>query len=398
MKFEDRLEESGLPGGVPHMSDGSEVKQAPDHAAEIQRECAAGPPGRLVRVLLIEDNSDDADYFFKALLRGTDPCEIERVETLAAAFERLGRGGIDVAVLDLSLPDSSGVETLARIHAQFPWTPVVVLTGRADESMGIQAVKEGAQDYLVKGQVDTRLLVRSIRYAIERSRLDRQRGDFVHVLTHEIRNPLTVVRGSLETLADSDPGTWTAAQKGNIDRALRNAGLLSKIIDTMLEISRLESGNALIQFGRVRAAGVIRPMLQDFEAEARKRKIRLEEEIQEDLPDICANEDLVLQVLMNLVQNALRFASSTVLVRAAANGAGAQISVIDDGEGIPDHQIGLVFNRFVQLKRRSRGGFYKGTGLGLALCKQIVELHHGKIWVESEEGAGAAFHVVFPYA
>jgi len=125
-----------------------------------------------IRVLLIEDNPGDARLIREALSdSGATAIQMDTVKSLAEGFATLDRGNRDVVLLDLSLPDSQGLETIARTRAHSPETPIVVLTGLNDEDTAVQAVREGAQDYLVKGQTDGNLLMRSIRYAIERHRM-----------------------------------------------------------------------------------------------------------------------------------------------------------------------------------------------------------------------------------
>ena len=118
----------------------------------------------VVRVLLVEDNVGDARLIREFIIEsGGSAFEVEWVKRLDAAMERLRNGGIGVVLLDLSLPDGRGIETFLKLHAHTPEVPVVVLTGLADETLAVQAVHEGAQDYLVKGQGDGRLLVRALR-------------------------------------------------------------------------------------------------------------------------------------------------------------------------------------------------------------------------------------------
>jgi PAS domain S-box-containing protein len=123
-----------------------------------------------IRLLLIEDNPGDAGLIREMLGEARGMIfELEWTETLSEGINRLASGGIDVVLLDLALPDSTGLETLRRLRAASPWAPVVVvLSGLSDEEISFQAVQEGAQDYLIKGHVDSRLLIRSIRYALER--------------------------------------------------------------------------------------------------------------------------------------------------------------------------------------------------------------------------------------
>lgn len=122
-----------------------------------------------IKVLLIEDSPAHARLIREVVTDVSDATlDWECADRLSTGLERLQRGGIDVVLLDLSLPDSWGLDTFARAHAQAPEVPIVLLTRLDDEALGVKAVREGAQDYLVKGEVDSKVLVRSIRYAIER--------------------------------------------------------------------------------------------------------------------------------------------------------------------------------------------------------------------------------------
>src|SRR5580692_1335110 len=144
-----------------------------------------------IRVLLVEDNPGDARLFTE-LLRdaGASRLSMVHVDRLAVALDRLNRDPFDVMLLDLSLPDANGLDTLVRAHAQAPKIPIVVLTGHDDEALAVRAVRAGAQDYLVKGHVDGELLVRSIRYASERGRaleaLERREEHYRSLIEHSL--------------------------------------------------------------------------------------------------------------------------------------------------------------------------------------------------------------------
>ncbi len=130
---------------------------------------------KTIRVLLIEDNPGDARLIREILAEAKgNQFEFERADRLSTGLECLAAGGVDVVLLDLGLPDSVGFDTFARVYVQVLEAPIIVLTGLADESLAVKAVREGAQDYLVKGQVDSDLLSRTIRYAIERKRAEEE--------------------------------------------------------------------------------------------------------------------------------------------------------------------------------------------------------------------------------
>jgi phosphoserine phosphatase RsbU/P len=162
-------------------------------------------------VLLVEDNDGDARLIREMLHDASGArFRLECADRLDSGLQRIAAGGVDVVLLDLSLPESQGLDTLFRVHAQAPAIPVVVLTGSKDEELGNTAVQSGAQDYLIKGQVDGPLLARALRYAIERGRIeeelrrrveqlaemDRRKDEFLATLAHELRNPLAPIRNS----------------------------------------------------------------------------------------------------------------------------------------------------------------------------------------------------------
>jgi DNA-binding response OmpR family regulator len=177
-----------------------------------------------IRVLLVEDDDEDALILREMLdeveTRHAVSLNLEVAGSLKASLERLDTQGIDIILLDLNLPDSRGLDALRRFHAQAPEVPLVVLTGLNDEMLGIEAVQKGAQDYLVKGQVDGNLLLRSMRYAIERHRLlarleesrqreqqERERSEAMRNFQHYIALTQNKEPADLDTLAGSDDET-----------------------------------------------------------------------------------------------------------------------------------------------------------------------------------------------
>ena len=184
----------------------------------------AGPRDRLC-VLLVEGNPGDADLARESLAGRVTTLEIAHVETLLQADERLAAGGIDVVLLDLSLPDAVGLEAVVRLRQVAPNVPIVVLTGLADEALGTRAVHAGAQDYLVKGEADSWLLVRAMRYAIERQQL------------HAARARLLAQEQAARTAAEAHQERMAFLAEASI--------LLTGAIDTDLLRTRLEEMAAL---------------------------------------------------------------------------------------------------------------------------------------------------------
>src|SRR5437879_5953277 len=153
--------------------------QAPESA----QSGASGSEGRRVKALLIEDNPGDARLIELMVSEaGGDYFEVEQVQRLKQGLSRLAEGGFGLVLCDLSLPDSHGLETFARLDAQAPQVPIIVLSGLNDTTVAVEAVHQGAQDFLIKGQVDGQLLVRAMRYAIERKRMSEQLGHYAEEL------------------------------------------------------------------------------------------------------------------------------------------------------------------------------------------------------------------------
>ncbi|MBI4375035.1 MAG: response regulator [Elusimicrobia bacterium] len=470
---------------------------------------------RPVRVLLIEDDPDDVAIIehFLSTPDGWGSFELKCVDRLAAGCRALEQERFDAVLLDLVLPGGVGIEAFLKIRQQRPEVPVVVLTGLRDESLALQAMRMGAQDYLIKGTIDDRLLKRALRYAIERSSLLAQvecvlnketdakllidhegliryanpavegllgrnaadwlgkpfpyplpgtessetrigpqgaervlelrcveidwagrparlltvrdvtqlkkveqlqnevrermmildlKNEFMSSVSHELRNPLTTVRTAIQTLRDGLVGPMTPQQKRFIELAYRNVERQVKIINNILDLARLQSGRARLELRRVEIGAIVEEAIQGLSLSPRQ-KPRLETSLSAELPELYADPELLMQVLVNLLDNALRYARERVIVRAAAaadaqvrGGRGVTISVIDDGPGISEAHLEKLFTKFVQVNRTAGPSGYKGTGLGLAICKEIVTALGGRIWADSVLGKGSRFHFTIP--
>ena len=145
-----------------------------------------------VKVLIVENDVGDAKLVRTILTASTHRHETETAETLKSAIEHLQNNTLDIALLDMGLPDSDGIETISKLNKNCPNTPIIVLTGLDDEETGMMAMHNGAQDYLVKGQIDTNLLTRAIRYAIERKKSEQKLKEKIDEL--EMFNKLMVGR------------------------------------------------------------------------------------------------------------------------------------------------------------------------------------------------------------
>ncbi|HEY1292409.1 MAG TPA: ATP-binding protein [Chloroflexota bacterium] len=357
-----------------------------------------------IRALLVEDNPGDA-RLIREMLRdaggSANAISVSVVDRLASGIQHVRDHGADLVLLDLSLPDSSGLATFDTLHAAAPGTPIVVLSGLADESVAVTAVHHGAQDYLVKGQVDGSAVLRSMRYAIERQRLEdaraeleRQRDEFFSSVSHDLRTPVAAIKAAIGVILANEPASMPAPLHrllGNIDLA---ADELTRLIEDLLEIARLQAGRVTLWRSSIDLREVVARAVHAIEPLAAERAQTVEVERPDQPVMFEADGDRLGRVLRNLLANAQKYGrdEGCIGVRVEDDTRQVRILVTDDGPGIPAEVQERIFERFY----RVGGSSAAGTGLGLAIARGLVELHGGRLSVESTPGQGSTFVITLP--
>jgi len=364
-----------------------------------------------IKVMLIEDNPGDARLVREMLAGGGDTqFDLQCHDRLSPALEHLAKTENDVVLLDLSLPDSQGLDTITKVHAEARQMPVVVLTGLDDETLAIEAMHQGAQDYLVKGQLDGNLLTRSIRYAIERHRLmmeleeTRQqqlemKDQFLSRVSHELRTPLAAIHQFITILLDGLAGHLTPEQREYLEIALRNTDQLRTMVADLLEVTRAQIGRLNINPQRVSLAELITETLETFQM-ATDKVVSLSAKVPGDLPLAYADPDRVRQTLVNLINNAMQFTpeNGKITVRAQVYSEDPNylcVAVADTGCGIGHEEKEQIFKYLYQGGNNIEAS-RRGLGLGLYISKELVSRQGGRIWVESETGRGSTFYFTVP--
>jgi signal transduction histidine kinase len=328
---------------------------------------------------------------------GAYQAELMLAETMGEAEKCLAEHVIDIILLDLGLPDAEGLAAIRRTRAAAPGIPLVVLTGLDDEALAAQSLQEGAQDYLIKGQIETRGLLRALRYAAERKRLERLKDEFVSTVSHELRTPLTSIYASLGLLMGKTAGILPESARRLLEIAYTNSQRLVRLINDILDIEKLESGHVIFDLRRIEVRPLVEKTIEDMRGFAEGHNVRIRIDDSSAIAAVRADADRLAQVVTNLLSNAVKFSppDTEVVVTIEKDSDFVRILVRDHGLGISTGFKSRVFERFAQADATSsrRKG---GTGLGLSIVKQIVERLGGEVGFDDATGGGTTFHVGLP--
>jgi signal transduction histidine kinase len=229
--------------------------------------------------------------------------------------------------------------------------------------------------------------------------LSAMKEEFLALTTHDLRSPLTVISGVINFFTSGRLGDITPEQKNMVAMMERNTQNLIELVNDLLDASKIESGTMRLDAATIELRGLVSELQEQLQPLAHEKEIALEEDVPEDLPPLRADRAKLRRIVVNLVSNALKFTPKGGRVRlgAAREGSFVRVSVADTGVGIPREDLHDIFDKYAQARSRATRS-EKGTGLGLYITRQLVELHGGKISVQSEVGKGSTFSFTIPIA
>ena len=391
-------------------------------------------------ILVVEDDPGDftlvKTYLQQAGLGSVgDADALVWVRSLAQGVDAAGHAIPDVILLDLSLPDSSGLATVQAMHAAVPAAPIIVLTGQDETALALANLESGAQDYLVKGRFDHDALGRAVRHARVRGRLEqrllrhqqhleelvkertvelaraleaaqaanRAKSAFLANMSHEVRTPMNAIMGMTSLLARATTDPKQLDRLGKIDVAARH---LMGILSDVLDMATLEANGVTLHEGEFDPVAMLQEVRSLFSDAARETGLSIELDCEAALPPRLVGDPLrIKQVLINLLGNGVKFTRQGRVTLSARLESGnpaepgcarVRFAVTDTGIGISAEDIQRIVSTSFEQADNSHTRAYGGTGLGLAISRNLLGLMGSRLEISSMVGAGSTFSFVVP--
>jgi signal transduction histidine kinase len=357
----------------------------------------------LLRALVVEDEPADVELALRALRQGELEATADVAQTAKEFTDLVRRNSYDVILADYKLPNWNGMETVEVLRREGLDIPVILVSGALGEQTAVECIKQGAADYVLKDHL-TRL-PDSVRRAMrerklradhqqsleELARSNRDLEQFAYVASHDLQEPLRMVALYTQLLAEKYRGKLDADADKYINYAVDGAVRMQKLVQDLLAFSRVgRQGTAL---GSTDCGVIVQAALLNLEATVKKSGAVVKHG---QLPVLITDGAQLTHVFQNLIGNAIKFHGAeapVIAVTAEATTKDWTFAVKDNGIGIAPEHVDGVFVIFRRLHTRTE---YPGNGIGLSICKKIVEQLGGKIWVESEPGKGSTFKFTLP--
>jgi len=384
-------------------------------------------PDDMTRILIVDDDPALLQALPEALRLRLAEVAVDTCDSAADALRQMAATDYDAVVSDIKMPGMDGLALLAEIRTRLPDTPTLLITGHGQHDLVLHALRGGAYDFIAK-PIDRDYFVASLKRALEtrnlRRQLDEQRAaverlaveleravaersgelrranevkdEFLAMLSHELRSPLGAIRmwASLLRSGKLDPERRARA----LEAIERSAVMQAKLVEDLLDVSRIVTGKLVLDLGPVDLAGVVEAALDAVRAAAEAKQVVLEQVFELGGEQVEGDPTRLQQVVWNLLSNAVKYSApgGRVVLRARRVESRVIISVRDEGEGIEAEFLPYVFERFRQADNSATRA-HGGLGLGLAIVRHLVALHGGAVTAESGgKGQGATFTVTLP--
>lgn len=368
-----------------------------------------------LKLLIVDDSEQDVALLLRELHKaGYSPVH-RRVDTASEMSNTLDSEPWDIIISDHAMPGFSSLDALRILHEKGLDLPFIIVSGQIGEDVAVSAMKAGAHDYIMKGNLkrlgpaiereleevanrhQRKKAEEGLRVKEEELKLVKKieaiKDEFIGMVSHELKTPLTIIIGALKVAASGD--TTLEELKELLSDAVTSAESLSAMLDNLLELSRYQSNSLSLHTTQTQIEPVIQAIVQKLQNKLGLHRLAVD--VPSGLPETMIDAMRIERVLHNLIDNAMKYSPDGGEVRIFGRQQGTQlvIGVSDQGIGIPPEGQRRLFQSFQRLEVQEKYNI-AGVGLGLRVCRILVEAHGGKIWVESEPGKGSTFYVTLP--
>jgi len=369
------------------------------------------PPILTGRRILVVDDDRINRRLLAAILR-PEGCDVIEADTGERALELYALAPPDLVVLDVMLPGINGFDACRQLRTRYgdSAAPVIFVTARAESDDVVEGLAAGGVDYLpkpirakealarIRTHLQIRLLLAEQRLLVEQlSNANAAKNRFLGMAAHDLRNPLASVRGLAEFLRDGVVGDLTHEQLDLVETIHAASKQMLVLVNELLDVATIEAGELKINPEMTDSASIVEKAvyLANIEASAKQTRIEIMPRKRPPLHNLDPNK--IRQVVDNLLSNAIKYSppGSTIAVEIGAVDGSIVLEVRDKGPGIPEAERDKLFKDFGRTSVRPTGG-EKSTGLGLAICRKIVEAHNGTIMAENLPERGCVFRVTLP--
>ncbi len=379
-----------------------------------------------LRILIIDDDELYIQLLRRILQRvGNRKYDVRSVVTGEDAISQCRDHTFDVLLLDYHLPNMTGLECLGSIRSgqtrKLDKPPAILCTAEGSESTAGQALRAEAEDYLPKNHINDNSLSRSITNVVTRHRLNceierqflelkqmngelekknREISHFYQKISHEVKTPLASAREFLSLVRDGVSGEVNGQQSELLDYALVSCDQLNRHFDDLVDMTKLELRKLPLVIEECSVHDIVQRSTASCVAKLRECGGNIHYKKNASIDKIHADQDRIIQVLSNLIGNAIKYSSECpeihLKTELSSDARQIVISVADNGNGVSEDDAQFIFDRLYQAGSASVDCLGAGLGLGLSIAKEIVALHGGKIWMESEPGSGSIFSFMLP--
>lgn len=352
------------------------------------------------RQLLIVSNNTAASQMAHQQLATNNDYQIHVAENCLEARTIIQNQRLDAILLGSS-PYEHCLPPLEHLQESGNDPAVIALLDANEQERYLACHKEGALDCLM-APFSAERLIKSIERCLAIKALEREKRDFISMLSHDLKNPITAAIGSIDLVREKRLGPLNREQASYLMSAIESCNEVVAMIDNLLDMHRFEAGKIIFNRVPVNVGELTQQVLHGFRGILKQARIQLNMRIDDNLPKLLLDRSRFSRVIANLVTNAVKFTpmNGEITVTCCSGvSATSQLAIIlqvkDSGEGIATIDLPLIFDRFMQARNQSSRGS-GGSGLGLAFCKMTVEAHDGIITADSREGSGSEFTITLP--